>query len=67
MKILEVNNIKKKFGSTEVLKFEKTDRCQYFSIAPRTVQWLTFDKLIKANDESPFPALTQIEVYGNDI
>ena len=45
--------------------FWKTDRCQYFAIAPRTVQWLTFDNLIKAEDESPFPALTQIEVYGN--
>lgn len=53
-------------GSVEVLQFRKTDRCQYFAIAPRTVQWLTFDKLIKAEDESPFPALTQIEVYGKD-
>ena len=54
-------------GSVEVLQFWKTDRCQYFAIAPRTVQWLTFDNLIKAEDESPFPALTQIEVYGKDL
>lgn len=54
-------------GSVEVLQFIKTDRTQYFSIAPRTVEWLTFDKLIKAEDESPFPALTQIEVYGTDL
>lgn len=54
-------------GSTEVLKFEKTDRTQYFTIAQRQVQWLTFDQLIKAEDESPFPALTQIEVYGTDL
>ena len=54
-------------GSVEVLQFKKTDCCQYFTIAPRTIQWLTFDKLIKAEDESPFPALTQIEVYGKDL
>lgn len=54
-------------GSVEVLKFVKTDFCQYFDIAPRTVRGLTFDKLIKAEDESPFPALTQIEVWGKDL
>ena len=54
-------------GSTEVLKFQKTDRRQSFDIKPRTIQWLTFDKLIKADDESPFPALTQIEVFGKDL
>ena len=54
-------------GSVEVLRFVKTDRTQYFTIALRTVEWLTFDKLIKADDESPFPALTQIEVFGTDL
>lgn len=54
-------------GSVEVLNFSKTDKCQTFDIVPRTVEWLTFDELIKADDESPFPALTQIAVYGADI
>ena len=53
-------------GSQEVLQFEKTDRGQVFDIAPRTVSWLTFDQLIKAEDPSPFPALTQIAVYGTN-
>lgn len=53
-------------GSKAVLNFEKTDRGQVFNIVPRTVSWLTFDKLIKAVDPSPFPALTQIAVYGKD-
>ena len=53
-------------GSKEVLHFEKTDRGQVFDIAPRPVCWLTFDKLIKADDPSPFPALTQIAVFGKD-
>ena len=54
-------------GSKEVLRFEKSDLPQYFSIEKRKIQWLTFDKLIKAEDESPFPALTQMVVWGRDI
>ena len=54
-------------GSQETLHFEKTSRGQVFFIAPRTVSWLTFDKLVKADDPSPFPALTQIEVYGKEM
>ena len=54
-------------GSQEVLQFEKTDRGQVFNITPRTISWLTFDKLIKADDPSPFPALTQIAVYGKEV
>lgn len=54
-------------GSVEVLNFQKTDAPQVFPITPRVIEWLTFDKLIKADDESPFPALTQIEVFGKDI
>ncbi len=53
-------------GSSEVLSFVKTDRGQVFEITPRTVRWLSFDKLIKAEDPSPFPALTQFAVYGKD-
>lgn len=53
-------------GSKEVLHFEKTDRGQKFSIREREIEWLTFGELKKAEDESPFPALTQIEVYGKD-
>ena len=54
-------------GSSEVLKFVKTGRVQTFKIAPREIEWVTFGTLIKADDESPFPALTQIEVYGKDL
>lgn len=53
-------------GTTEVLRFTKTDRGQKFSIREREIEWLTFGKLKKAEDESPFPALTQLEVYGRD-
>lgn len=33
----------------------------------KIINFITMDKLIKADDESPFPALTQIEVYGTEI
>ncbi len=54
-------------GSTEELHFEKADRPQCFAIAPRTVEWLVFKNLIKADDASPFPALTQFEAWGKNV
>lgn len=54
-------------GSSETLNFRKTDKGQRFTIQPRKIEWLTLGELIKNDDESPFPALTQIEVYGKDI
>lgn len=53
-------------GSEEVFSLEKTAEPQRFSIAERTVTSLTLGKLIKADDDSPFPALTQIEVWGRE-
>lgn len=32
----------------------------------RTVRWVKMSNMIKADDPSPFPALTQIEVFGNE-
>lgn len=52
--------------SEEVLSLEKTAEPQRFSIGERTVTGLTLGKLIKADDDSPFPALTQIEVWGRE-
>lgn len=54
-------------GSTEVLHFQKTAFPQPFAIAPRRVEWLVLKDLIKADDESPFPALTQFEAWGNEV
>lgn len=42
----------------------KTGAAQIITFEKRTIQWLTLSKLIKADEPSPFPALTQIEVYG---
>lgn len=50
--------------STYVCTLKKTDEGQEFSFPPRKVRWLQLEKLIKADDPSPFPALTQLKVYG---
>lgn len=54
-------------GSREVVSLEKDERQQFFDIAKRTVQWVEIKELIKAEDESPFPALSQLEVYGRYV
>lgn len=53
-------------GSKETLDLVKTHMKQTFEIASRKVEWVTLKELIKADDPSPFPALTQIEVYGRE-
>lgn len=51
-------------GSSLVASFEKKATGQVIQFEPKTINWLEMKKLIKAETESPFPALTQIEVYG---
>lgn len=53
-------------GSTMTLSFEKGGHAQEFTFPEKTVEWLEFDELKKADDPSPFPALTQFEVYGRE-
>lgn len=54
-------------GSREELKLEKALGHQRFMFEPRRVEWARLKELQKADDESPFPALTQIEIYGKNI
>lgn len=37
---------------------------QEFLFEKKKIEWLEFSDLKKADDPSPFPALTQFEVYG---
>ena len=54
-------------GSEETFSFVKTGAAQSFPIKERKVNAMTIKKLIKKEDDpSPFPALTQIEVWGHD-
>lgn len=51
-------------GTSEVVKMEKSVESHSFSISRKGITWIKLGQLIKADDPSPFPALTQIEVYG---
>lgn len=53
-------------GSSMTIVLKKTEAAQSFSFEPKTVEWVVLDTLIKAEDASPFPALTQIEFYGTE-
>lgn len=54
-------------GSEYVCDLEKTDQAQKVNFSPKTIEWIKIGKLIKADDPSPFPALTQLEVYGTEV
>lgn len=51
-------------GSSEVLELKRTDQPQVFSLPSRVITGLTFKELKKADEASPFPSLTQLEVIG---
>lgn len=52
-------------GSSEHITMEKkTGVPHVFNIKRNHIMYLTLENLIKAPDDSPFPALTEIEVYG---
>lgn len=54
-------------GSEEVFSLEKSCRGHVLTFPEKEITWVTLCNLIKADDPSPFPALTQIEVYGSVI
>lgn len=49
------------------LSLEKTGEAQEFTFDKKVVRWLNISQLIPSEESSPFPALSQIEVYGKDI
>lgn len=51
-------------GTSMEIPMGKSERAHVFSFAAKEIEWLKLGDLIKADDPSPFPALTQIEVYG---
>lgn len=53
-------------GSRLTVPLEKTAAGQCFPFTPRRVEWVTLDTLIKADGPSPFPALTQLELWGRE-
>lgn len=53
-------------GSTEVVKMDKRVKPHVFDIEKKNITWIKLSDLIKADDPSPFPALTQIQVFGTN-
>lgn len=53
-------------GSVIVWDLEKSHKAHEICFDEKTIEWVRLEKLIKADDPSPFPALTQIEVYGTE-
>ena len=53
-------------GSIKEFSLEKSTRAQVLAFPEKKIEWLELCDLIKSDDPSPFPALSQIEVYGRD-
>ena len=53
-------------GSSMDWELQKTNLAQVLEFEKKEISWIMMNQLIKADDESPFPALTQLEVYGAD-
>jgi len=51
-------------GSSEVILMEKQEKPHRFSIKRKGIIWMKLKEMKKSEEPSPFPALTQIEVYG---
>ncbi len=54
-------------NSTLTLDLTKTSEGQIFTFPKKEIEWVKLSNLIKADDPSPFPALSQMEVYGTDV
>lgn len=54
-------------GSSLDFPLEKSARGHELTFPEREIQWIELCNLIKADDPSPFPALSQIEVYGRNV
>lgn len=53
-------------GSCVNVDLSKTGDPQPIRFEKKTVEWVALDTLIKAEDPSPFPALTQLELFGTE-
>lgn len=53
-------------GSKQIVNMNKRVKPHIFDIKKEQILWIKLSNLIKSEDPSPFPALTQIEVYGKN-
>lgn len=54
-------------GSEETFSFKRTGAAQHFPFPPRKVEWIRLFRLIKSDEPSAFPALTEWEIHGSDV
>ena len=54
-------------GAVLSFELEKTGDRQWIPLGNREISWLRLEELIKSDDPSAFPALTQWEVFGRDL
>ncbi|WP_071130305.1 hypothetical protein [Enterococcus timonensis] len=54
-------------GSAEKFQTKKSDQMQFFDFSNHQVTSITLQNLKKAQDESPFPALTELALFGSNI
>ncbi|HWT76059.1 MAG TPA: carbohydrate-binding protein [Mobilitalea sp.] len=54
-------------GSDMEVEMNKSSLPHEFTFERKEIRWVEMSHLIKSPEESPFPALTQIEVYGTEI
>ena len=53
-------------GHEMALKLRKSGEPQHFAFEARRISWMRLERLIKSDDPSVFPALTQWEIYGTE-
>ncbi len=53
-------------GSTEIINLNKIHLPQKFIFETKLITWVRLQELIQDTDPSPFPALTQLDVYGKN-
>lgn len=53
-------------NSEIVWDLEKSDKAHEITFSQKQIEWVRISRLIKADDPSPFPALSQFEVYGQE-
>lgn len=54
-------------GSEINWELEKSDKAQVLELNGKKAEWLLLHKLKQADNPSPFPALSQLEVYGREV
>ncbi len=54
-------------GTSVDWEMEKSSQAHVLSVEKKKITWVKLSNLIKADDPSPFPALSQIEVYGRVV